>query len=1037
MERLLHAVIALSVRHRVGVLVSTLAFIAFASWSATLLRFDAFPDITTTQVQVVTSSPGLSSDEVEQLITLPIERALGGIPGVTEQRSLSRAGVSAITVVFEDGADLWRARQLVKERVDAARADIPADAGDPELGPPSTGLGEVYQFTLQSDRLQMPELYRLFERDVAPRLRVVQGVVEVNAWGGGAPQLEVRADPALMAAHGVTWGELEGALSDAIVRVSGGAVRRGPEQVIVRAGTHLATPEALGALPVREGLLVRDVAQVREGGALTVGFGTNNGRGEALFVMVQLLAGSDALSVVAALEERAEEVRASLPEGVSLEVIYERNQLIHQALKTVARSLAEGGLLVVVVLMLLLGDLRAGLIVSSIIPLSLLGALAGLAWSGVTGNLMSLGAIDFGLVVDGAIVVTESVIAIELLGPHAGALRGEELKAAVVARAQRVAGPVSLAITILALVYTPILSLWGTEGKLFRPMALTVLFALGVAFVLSFTYVPALASWLIKPKGHHETALMSVLSRLYRPALEGLLTRPRLSVAVVLSLIAASALAASRLGVEFVPRLEEGDLVIQTGRLPSISPEQGIREATRVEQVVARFPEVLQVASRVGSPAVATDPMGLEQGDVFVKLRPRDEWTTAQTTEGLVEALSAALEREAPGAQLVFTQPIEMRFNEMLEGITADVGVKVFGPDLGELRRLGGEIAAALERVPGAADVKRPSQEGVASLTVNIAPERLAPYGLSAADVAGLVSGVQRGVEVGRVRRGLFQDAVVLKLDAPPHLEVGSIPVALPGGGVAPLGALAELEARQVPVTVDRELGSRRAVVQANVRGRDLGGFVREAKVAVGRVPLPPGYWLEWSGQYAQLEEATARMAVLIPAVLLVILALLYASFRSLKLTLLIALNVPVAMSGGLITLWLTHTTLSLSAVVGCVALFGVAVMNGVVLLSRTRELELELGGGRALGGRALEAARLSALERLRPVFTTALVAGLGFVPMALAQGVGAEVQRPLALVVIGGLVTSTTLTLFTLPSLYAWVFGRPAGDEPEAEAEA
>jgi cobalt-zinc-cadmium resistance protein CzcA len=1020
-ERLLHALIALSVKHRVAVLVSTLAFVAFAGWSTTRLRFDAFPDITTPQVQVVTSSPGLSSDEVEQLITLPIERALGGIPGVVEQRSLSRAGVSAITVVFEDGNDLWRARQLVKERVDAARADIPPDAGDPELGPPSTGLGEVYQFTLQSDRLPMPELYRLFERDVAPRLRVVAGVVEVNAWGGGAPQLEVRADPALMAAHGVTWGDLERALSDSIVRVSGGAIRRGPEQVIVRASTHLATPEALGAVPLREGLLVRDVAQVREGGALTVGFGTNNGRGEALFVMVQLLAGADALSVVKDLEDRTAEVRASLPEGVSLDVIYERNQLIHKALKTVARSLIEGGLLVVVVLLLLLGDLRAGFIVSSIIPLSLLGALAGLAWTGVTGNLMSLGAIDFGLVVDGAIVVTESVIAIELLS--VGAARGEALKAAVIERAQRVAGPVSLAITILALVYTPILSLWGTEGKLFRPMALTVLFALAVAFVLSFTYVPALASWLIRPKGDHETALMRALSKLYRPILERLLTRPGLSVAVVLALIGASGVAATHLGVEFVPRLEEGDLVIQTGRLPSISPEQGIREATRVEQVVGRFPEVLQVASRVGSPAVATDPMGLEQGDVFVKLRPRDEWTTAQTTEGLVDAIAAAIAREAPGAQVGFTQPIEMRFNEMLEGITADVGIKVFGTDLGELRRLGGEIAGAIERVPGAADVKRPSQEGVASLTVHISPERLAPYGLTPADLAGVISGVQRGVEVGRVRRGLFQDAVVLKLDAPSHLDVGAIPVALPGGGVAPLSALADIEAREVPVTVDRELGSRRAVVQCNVRGRDLGGFVHDAQVAVAAVKLPPGYWIEWSGQYAQLEEATRRMAVLIPAVLIVILALLYASFRSFKLTLLIALNVPVAMSGGLITLWLTHTTLSLSAVVGCVALFGVAVMNGVVLLSRTRALELELGEG----GSALEAARLSALERLRPVFTTALVAGLGFVPMALAQGVGAEVQRPLALVVIGGLVTSTTLTLFTLPSLYAWVFRRPA----------
>lgn len=1017
MERLLQALIAWSVQRRATVLIGTFAFVIFCVASLQRLRFDAFPDITNTQVQVVTGSPGLSSAEVEQLITLPIERALGGVPGVIEQRSLSRAGVSAITVVFEEGTNLWLARQLVKERLDTARAEIPADAGVPELGPPSTGLGEVYQFTLQSDRHPLPELYRLFERDVAPRLRSVSGVVEVNAWGGGDPQLEVLADPALMSAHQVSFGELEDAIGRAVVRSSGGAVVTGAEQVVVRAESTPDTPEALARLPIRPGLRVGDVADTREGGALTVGLGSHQGQGEALFVMVQMLAGADALSVVKALKERAMEVKGSLPEGVTLHVIYERSELVYNALRTVARSLTEGGGLVIFVLLLLLGDLRAGLLVSSIIPLSLLGALAGLAWTGVTGNLMSLGAIDFGLVVDGAIVVTESMIAIDLgraLSPELEARGG--LKALMIERVGRVAGPVSLAILILCLVYTPILSLWGTEGKLFRPMALTVLFALGVAFVLSFTYVPALATWLIKPKGEHQTALMRWLQVAYQPTLTLLLRRPMIGFGMVGALTLASLWAWGQLGVEFVPRLEEGDLVIQTNRLPSLSPEQALKDGARLERTLLKFPEVIAVSSRVGAPAVATDPMGLEQADVFVKLKPRDEWVTADSTEGLTQAFAEALMIESMSAQVVFSQPIEMRFNELLEGVTADVGVKVFGPDLSTLNRIGGEVATVLEGLVGATDVKRPDQEGVASLTVKLIPERLAAFGLSATEVGRTLQGIQRGVEVAQVRRGLFQDPIVLKLKLPQGQDMSQLALPLPGGGVAPLSELAEVSAQQVPVTIEREVGSRRALVQVNVRGRDLGSFVQEAQAEVGKLTLPPGYWLEWSGQYAQLEEASARMAILIPSVLLVILGLLYLSFKSLKLTALIALNMPVAMSGGLISLWLTDTTLSLSAVIGCVALFGIAVMNGVVLLSRTTTLHEELGD-------TYEAARLSALERLRPVFTTALVAGLGFVPMALAQGVGAEVQRPLALVVIGGIITSTALTLLTLPALYAWAF--------------
>lgn len=1017
MEHLLQAIIAWSIDRRQTVLIGVFTFVLVCIFSLQKLRFDAFPDITNTQVQVVTGSPGLSSLEVEQLITLPIERSLGGVPGVIEQRSLSRAGVSSITVVFEEGTDLWLARQLVKERLDSAREEIPPDAGTPELGPPSTGLGEVFQFTLQSDRHPLPELYRIFERDLAPRLRSVSGVVEVNAWGGSEPQLEVLADPALMSVHHVSFEELEHALSDSIVRSSGGAMIKGAEQLVVRAESAPNLPETLAQIPLRRGLTIGDLADTREGGALTVGLGSHQGQGEALFVMVQMLAGADALSVVDALKQRTEEVIESLPQGVQLHVIYDRSKLVHNALKTVARSLTEGGLLVIIVLLLLLGDFRAGLLVSSIIPLSLLGALAGLAWTGVTGNLMSLGAIDFGLVVDGAIVVTESMIAIDLgRALHHGLEGHDGLKTLIKDRVSRVAGPVSLAILILCLVYTPILSLWGTEGKLFRPMALTVLFALIVAFILSFTYIPALATWIIKPKGEHQTYFMRALKLLYSPLLDVLLRHPVLGLMMVMILTISSLFAGSQLGVEFVPRLEEGDLIIQSTRLPSLSPEQALKDGTRLEQVLLRFPEVIAVSSRMGSPAVATDPMGLEQADVFIKLKPRSEWITAKNTEELTQAFSEALETESLSAQIGFSQPIEMRFNELLEGVTADVGVKVFGPDLQTLTQIGSEIASILEGLPGASDVKRPDQEGVASLSIELNPARLFAYGLKASDIARFLQGIQRGIEVGQVRRGLFQDSVILKLKLAQGQDLNQLAIPLPQGGVAPLSELAQVRPLQVPVSIEREVGSRKALVQVNVRGRDLGSFVREAQTRVKKIELPAGYWIVWCGQYAQLEEASGRMMLLIPSILLMILGLLYLAFKSLKVTALIALNMPVAMSGGLISLWLTDTSLSLSAVIGCVALFGIAVMNGVVLLSRTQVLQNEFKD-------AHRAARESALERLRPVFTTALVAGLGFVPMALAQGVGAEVQRPLALVVIGGIISSTTLTLLTLPSLYAWVF--------------
>ncbi|MCB9731835.1 MAG: efflux RND transporter permease subunit [Deltaproteobacteria bacterium] len=1012
---LVHWLIGASVRNRLFVIIGVVVFVGAGVASLGSMTFDAFPDLTNVQVQVLTASPGISATEVEQLVTVPLERSLGGVPGLVQLRSLSRTGISAVTAVFEDGTDRWLARQLVKERVDLARDDIPAEAGVPEIAPPTTGLGEVYQLTVSSPDLPLPALYRVFQRDIAPRLRTVPGVVEVNAWGGGAPELHVRVDPFALAARGLSLAELEARVAAALGRRAGGAVVGVGEQDLVMAAANPTTPEALAAVVVRPSgddggapVLLGDVARVVEGGALTVGLGSADGRGEALFVVVQLLADADARSVVAGVKERLEEVRASLPASVTLAPIYDREKLVGSTLETVAHSLIEGGVLVIVVLLLLLGDLRAGVLVASVIPLSMLGAFVGLNLMGLSGNLMSLGAIDFGLIVDGTIVVTESIVALTLAS---GGAFGE----AAAERARNVAKPVIFAVGILILVYVPILLMWGTEGKLFRPMALTVLFALGTALVLTFTYVPAVASLVVKPRGEHQTALIRGLQRLYDPVLRGAVARPVLAAGGALAVVAVSVVLGGGLGVEFIPRLEEGDLVIQSERLPSLSPDLALREATRIERLVRDVPEVVRIASRTGSPAVATDPMGLEQADILVELAPHDAWRPGLTREALVDELAARLAEEAPGALFSFTQPIEMRFNELLEGITADVGVQIFGPDLDELIRLGQAMAAILERVPGAADVSAPQVEGVPRWDIEVDEERLAGFGIPAADVLDVVAGVQRGTVVGAVTRGQFRDDVVVKLDLPPDLALADVPMALPDGSPITLADVARVERGSGPAKVSREAGSRRVVVTANVRGRDVGGFVAEARRELAAVDLPNGYWTDWSGKSEQLAAASSRMMLLVPAVLFVVLGLLYLVFGSFRAALLIFLNVPVAVSGGVVFLWARDLPVSMSAVVGFVALFGVAVMNGIVLVSRMAE--------RAEGEGAVAAALAGARERFRPVLMTAAVAGIGFLPMAIATGVGAEVQRPLATVVIGGLVTATALTLVVLPSLYARVF--------------
>jgi cobalt-zinc-cadmium resistance protein CzcA len=1040
---MIYRILHLSIHHRALVLGLTLGFAALGIHSFRSMVFDAFPDLTNVQVQVLTTAPGLGALEVERLVSRPVERSLGGAPGVELVRSLSRPGVSAVSVIFEDGTDPWLARQIVSEQIATARSEIPPEAGIPELGPRTTGLGEIYEFAVRSDDRSPGELYRLFEREIAPRLRQVPGVVEVNAWGAGEPRTEVLLDPYAMAARGIRWETVEERLIQSLAITAGGDIGSAGERQGVRAVSNPADPESLGDLqlsathpdaprdpsgqaefhPGTAPIRLSEIAQIQSIEAPSVGLGTANGEGDALFVVVQLLAGADALRTVRLVRERMVEVEASLPPDVQISLIYDREKLVGSTLSTVARSLVEGGVLVVLVLLLLLGDLRAGLVVASVIPLSLLGAFTGLYLTGNSGNLMSLGAIDFGLVVDGTIVLVEGIVGMSALG--VGQKR-EERANTVLEAASKVARPVLFAVFVLMLVYVPILTMVGTEGKLFRPMALTVLFALGTALVLTFTYVPALSTLIVTPKGEHTTALLRWIARPYRIALAQLLTAPHRAILGTGALIVIGFGAFFLLGIEFVPRLNEGDLVVQTARLPAIHPEDARREAGRVEQVIRSFPEVEHIAGRTGSPALATDPMGMEEADFIVRLRPQEEWTTAADPAGLVAALEQALGDHAPGADFAFTQPIEMRFNELLEGVPSDVGILVYGEDLREIDRIGAEIARVLDTIPGAEDVKAPASEGIPGLDVVPDPHALARRRIAERTVHRMVAGLQRGVPVGSLLRGPTREEVVMRVA--PSDSLVDLPIVAEDGTPHTLGDVATLHTINHPALVRRQGGSRRAMVLCNVRGRDLGSFVSEAQAAVSEIPLPPGTYIEWSGKMEQLRAAAWRTAISVPSILLLIFGLLRVALGSFRPAALIFLNVPAATTGGILALLFTGQPLSMSAVVGFIALFGVAVMNGIVLIGRTLQLHPLLGSAGA--------ARTSALERFRPVLMTAMVAGIGFLPMALATGIGAEVQRPLATVVIGGLLTATPLTLLLLPALYARFLSGPnqvSGETPLA----
>lgn len=1035
-----------SLDNRLLVVASWLLVAGLGVRAMLLLPIDAVPDVTNVQVQVLTNSPGLAPEEVERFVTFPVETSLSGLPRVDELRSVSKFGLSVVTVVFDEGTDIYWARQLVSERLIEAREQIPEGYGEPSMGPISTGLGEIYQFEVKatnpcpandpmesrdSDDCYTPmELRTLLDWYVNYQLRSVPGIVEVNSFGGELKTYQVTLDPQALTAYGLSVGDVLGAVRASNRAVGGGYIAHQGEQYLVRGEALVETLQDLRDVVLAtsaEGtpVTVDDVSRVELAPMLRQGAVTRDGDGEAVVGIVMMLMGENSRVVVDRVKEKLAQIEDTLPEGVVIDTYYDRTELVRRTIHTVAKNLTEGGLLVILVLLLLLGNLRGGLIVASAIPISMLTAFIAMKQFGISGNLMSLGAIDFGLIVDGSVVMIENVVRkLHERRPDNTTSHLEKVRDA----AQQVARPVVFAVGIIILVYLPILALRGVEGKMFRPMALTVVFALAASLLLALTLMPVLASLLLKNVSEKEPLLFRWAKKIYLPLLDRSLAHRKVTVGVALGVFLASLGLAPLLGTEFMPRLDEGAIAMQIWRLPSISLEQSNEISTVAERVLRdEFPgEVETVLSRTGRAEIATDPMGVEISDTYIMLHPPDEWRF-DSKEELVEAIEHTMNERVPGAIFSFSQPIELRVAELISGVRSDVAVQIYGDDLDMLKRKADEVARVLRGVPGAADVKAEQTTGLPVLRVRIDRRAAARVGVLAEeilDVVETVGGVAAGVVLeGQKRFRLqvrFAGSVRGDLDRIRSLRVAA-PPAEPGGPprLIPLSQVADITIEEGPAQISRENISRRISVEANVRGRDLGGFVAEARAKVSdAVELPVGWTLEWGGQFENLQSASRRLALLVPLALLLIFLLLFTTFGSARLALLIYLNVPLATTGGLVALWLRGYPFSISAGVGFIALSGIAVLNGVVLVSYVVER-------RRRGEAALDAAREGALVRLRPVLMTALVASFGFVPMALATSAGAEVQRPLATVVIGGLVTSTLLTLLVLPSLYSWIEAR------------
>lgn len=1025
-------IIRYSIKNKLVIGVFTVALVVWGAFSFHRLPFDSTPDITNNQVQVITQAPSLGAQEIEQQVTAPIEMAMANIPEVEERRSISTSGLSVVTLVFKDDADIYWARSQVSQQLKEAEESLPPEGTSSELAPISTGLGEIYHYTVHAakgyeDKYSLTDLRTIQDWIVRKQLAGTPGVAEVSGWGGYVKQYEVAVDNEKMNAAGVTIGELYTALQDNNENAGGSYIEQHSNSYFIRGLGQVGSLDDIGRIPVKtvDGIpvLVRDVAEVRFGHANRYGAVTRNGTGEVVVGIVLMLKGENFQEIVKNVKTRLAQIRKSLPEGVVIEPYIDRSQLVDRVSHTIARNLLEGGLIVIFILILFLGNYRAGLVVASVIPLSMLFAFGMMYLFGIGGNLMSLGAIDFGLIVDGAVIIVEAICYhIATAGFGNRVLTRKEMDEAVYQSASGIRQSAAFGEIIIMIVYLPLLTLSGIEGKMFRPMALTIFFAILGAFILSLTYVPMVSALFLSRKTAHRQTIsdrmMARIHALYEPILNFCLRKARTVVVVMCLLFGGSLFLFSRLGGEFIPTLEEGDLAVEFSMAQGTSLSQMVKATTMAEKIVkTKFPEVKQVVSRIGSAEIPTDPMPVERADMMIALKPKDEWKSAGTQEELAQKMKEAMS-VIPGVELEMSQPIQMRTNELITGIKQDVAIKIHGNDMNTLRLSANKVASLIRNVDGVSQPIVEKVAGAPQVQVKYNRDQLAAYGISIKTANDILETAFAGRTAGVVMEGDKRFDMVVRLDSVQRNDIQSIEnlyIPLPGmKGSVPLSAVADISYENAPAQISHENGERRISIGFNVNGRDIAGTVEEIQSILERnLKLPPGYYYTFGGEYKNLQEAGNRLAVALPLALALILCLLYATLKNLRETLFVFSAIPLSAIGGVLALWLRGMPFSISAGVGFIALFGVAVLNGIVLVGRFNALEKE--GVSDVHERILRGCSV----RLRPVIMTALVASLGFLPMALSHGDGAEVQRPLATVVIGGLLTATILTLLVIPSIY------------------
>lgn len=1020
---MINSILNFAVRQRLLVLLGTLVLAGFGTLALKHIPIDAFPDVTNVQVQVLASAEGMSPPEMERLVTRPLEWGLAGLPRLTEVRSVSKIGLSLVTVVFEDGVDDYFARQLVSERLQSVRSGLPQGV-EVQLGPITTGLGEIFQYRLVSvdQKHDLTELRTIQDYIVRPILRTVPGVTDVNSFGGLVKQYQVIVNPERLASFGITLNQVFEALEKNNANASGNFIEHGAEQYIVRGLGQVKGVKDIGNIIVavheHTPIYIQDLAEVTIGAELRQGAFTANGEGEGVAGIVLMLKGASGRDVVNAVKAQLPAIQKALPKGVELRPFYDRTDLVTKAIHTVTEALQLGAIFVLAVLIVLLADIRSAVIVTLVLPLAALFAFIMMKWQGFSANLMSLGglAIGIGMMVDGAVVMVENVHR-HLTAPPGppGVARANKVETVLYA-AKEVGRPIVFGIAIIIIVFLPLFTLQGFEGKMFAPLAFTISFALLGSLLLSLTLVPTLCTFLLRHEPlAREPFHLRWLRQIYRAALQPCVAHPWIVGFVAVAALGGALSLVPRIGTEFLPTLDEGSVGVQTFRIPSISLPQTVALQNEAEKILKRFPEVIDVVSKTGRADIASDPMGIEISDVIATLKPREEWVTAKTKDELVEKMRTAL-AELPGVAASFSQPIALRVDELVSGVKSAVGIKLFGEDLDVLKAKGEAIARVLRRLPGATDINVEKVSGLAYLQIEIDRDRIARYGINVADVQSIIEMAIGGKEATKVYEGLkvFSLAVRFPDRARNDVEpIRQILVPAPSGASIPLGQLAKVSMIEGPAQISREMGQRRIVVECNVTERDLGGFVAEAQRAIdAQVKLPPGYYITWGGQFENQQRAMKRFSIVVPITIAAIFLLLFSSFNSAKQAVLIILNIPFALIGGIVALVIGHFNLSVSASVGFIALFGVAVLNGVVMVSYFNEL-------RRGGMRTRTAVIEGAVLRLRPVLITASVAALGLIPMLFATGPGSEIQKPLAAVVIGGLISATLLTLFLLPTLY------------------